>query len=179
MMNEIKLNLGCGDKKISGFINVDIRESVQPDIVDDIILNKIENCSVDLIYASHVLEHTKRSEILKVLSRWYEILKPGGIVRLAVPDFESVVKMYLKGTPINNLIGFLYGGQNHDYNFHYYCWDFNSLKKDLEEVGFIHVCRFDWRITEHGHIDDYSQSYLPHMDKENGQLMSLNVEGTK
>lgn len=34
----------------------------------------------------------------------------------------------------------------------------------------------DWRDVEHRKHDDYSQSYIPYMDKENGQLMSLNVE---
>ena len=39
--------------------------------------------------------------------------------------------------------------------------------------------RYDLRDTEHADIDDCSQAYLPHMDKENGVLMSLNVEATK
>jgi hypothetical protein len=39
--------------------------------------------------------------------------------------------------------------------------------------------RYDWRETEHVDIDDYSQAYIPHMDKENGALVSLNVEALK
>jgi len=50
---------------------------------------------------------------------------------------------------------------------------------DLETIGFKNVKRYDWHETEHSHIDDFSQCYLPHMDKENGKLMSLNVEATK
>ena len=46
----------------------------------------------------------------------------------------------------------------------------------LEQVGFTDVKRYDWRATEHAEIDDYSQAYHPHMDKENGVLVSLNVE---
>ena len=37
----------------------------------------------------------------------------------------------------------------------------------------------DWRDTEHSELDDFSQSYLPHMDKDNGKLMSLNIEAVK
>ena len=44
------------------------------------------------------------------------------------------------------------------------------------EAGFARVRRWDWRATEHAGIDDYSQAYLPHMDKENGTLVSLNLE---
>ena len=47
------------------------------------------------------------------------------------------------------------------------------------EVGFKNVERYDWRETEHAEFDDHSQAYLPHMDKENGTLISLNVECTK
>jgi hypothetical protein len=49
----------------------------------------------------------------------------------------------------------------------------------LESAGFTDVRRYDWRETEHAHIDDYSQAYIPHMDKENGILISLNVECAK
>ena len=38
---------------------------------------------------------------------------------------------------------------------------------------------YDWRKTEHAQFDDHSQAYLPHMDKKNGELISLNVESNK
>ena len=38
---------------------------------------------------------------------------------------------------------------------------------------------WDWRKTDHSNIDDYSQAYLPHMNKENGLLVSLNIEAKK
>ena len=53
------------------------------------------------------------------------------------------------------------------------------MKKDLETIGFTNIHRYDWRDTEHSYIDDFSQCYLPHMDKENGMLMHLNLEATK
>ena len=49
----------------------------------------------------------------------------------------------------------------------------------LEDVGFENVRRYDWRETEHAEIDDYAQAYFPHMDKENGLLISLNIECSK
>jgi predicted SAM-dependent methyltransferase len=119
---------------------------------------------------------TKSGETLK---RWYSILKPNGILRIAVPDFEKVAEHYLSFRDLKVLRGFLWGGQDHDYNFHYVGWDFDTLKSDLVEVGFTNIYRYDWRRTEHSDLDDYSQTYLPHMDKENGMLMSLNVEAEK
>jgi len=49
----------------------------------------------------------------------------------------------------------------------------------LKSVGIESVERYDWRDTEHADFDDHSQAYIPHMDKENGVLVSLNVQGTK
>jgi hypothetical protein len=46
-------------------------------------------------------------------------------------------------------------------------------------VGFQQVRRWDWRNTDHSQVDDYSQAYLPHLKKQNGQLMSLNLEAIK
>ena len=178
----MKLHLGCGPRYIPGFINVDIRsDKTAADKVDDIrTLSSFENNSAELIYACHVFEHFMRNERLGILARWYDVLSPGGIIRLAVPDFEAVAKSYLdKTVPFEKLWSALNGSQRHEYDIHYHCYDFDHIRQDLEAVGFINVRRYDWRKTEHANIDDYSQAYWPHMDKENGRLLSLNVEAEK
>jgi hypothetical protein len=53
------------------------------------------------------------------------------------------------------------------------------LRETLEIAGFTNVRRYDWRQTVHKDHDDFSQAYIPHMDKENGLLISLNVEADK
>jgi predicted SAM-dependent methyltransferase len=179
-MEEVKLHLGCGSKHIDGFINVDIREEVNPDLIDDIgKLESIKENSVDLIYVCHTLEHFGRHEYMTILERWFELLKEGGIIRISVPDFGKVVEYYNETGDVTKLIGLLYGGQTYAENYHYITWDFQSLKNDLVKVGFKAVLKYDWRDTEHSELDDFSQSYLPHMDKDNGKLMSLNVEAVK
>jgi len=177
----MKLHLGCGDKKIDGFLNVDIINNSNVDLVDDVTqLKSIKNESVDLIYACHVLEHFKRNEYLTVLKRWTELLKPNGVLRLSVPDLEKVIKLYNSGKyNLRQLLGLLYGGQTYLYNFHYMGFDFITLKEDLEKLNYFNIKKFDWRLTEHAEIDDYSQAYLPHMDKKNGELVSLNIEAIK
>lgn len=177
-MKEIKLHLGCGDQHLPGFINVDIRNTSAVDVVDDV--RTLEGFSdVSLIYASHVLEHFPRHEYMNVLQRWYDVLRDDGILRLSVPDFGSIVAHYNNNGDVKQLIGLLYGGQNYEFNFHHMAWDFQSLSNDLLSVGFSTVFRYDWRMTDHNSIDDFSQAYLPHMDKDEGMLMSLNVEATK
>lgn len=63
--------------------------------------------------------------------------------------------------------------------YHKTTYDYTSLKKLLENCDFKDVKYWDWKNVENGNIDDYSQSYIPHMDKENGKLMSLNIECKK
>jgi len=175
-----KLNLGCGNTLFPGFTNVDIRKETGCDVIDDVgKLYKFKSGSVDLIYACHVLEHFGRHEYKKVLERWYNTLKKNGVLRLSVPDIGKVCEQYTKGVSLKKLTGFLYGGQTYKENYHYVGFDFKTLEKDLKDVGFTDVKLWDWRDTEHSHIDDFSQAYLPHMDKENGVLMSLNVEAKK
>jgi hypothetical protein len=176
----MKLHLGCGDRILEGFINVDARKIPGVDVVSDIHnLDMFEKKTASLIYASHVLEHVGRHEYMGVLKNWYGVLADGGILRISVPDVEKVFEHYHNHKDIRILRGFLYGGQTYKENYHYCAWDFKTLSEDLLAIGFTKVEKYNWQDTEHSHIDDFSQCYLPHMDKKNGMLMSLNVEATK
>ena len=182
----MKLNLGCGDRKIYGFTNVDAREEVNPDAIADVAKIHEKFDEVDLIYACHVLEHfpNKPSSSFRItrkeaLSSWYKALKKGGLLRLAVPDFRAICEYYMSTGNLQDVYCLLYGGQKYDFDFHFHCWDFETLQKDLMECGFTKVVPYEWNKTEHFYVDDYSQAYLPHMDKTKGKLMSLNVEAIK
>ena len=176
----MKLHIGCGDKILNGFTNVDIRPNEGVDVVTDIKdLSCFKNDNVSLIYCSHVLEHFPRHEYKNVLKNWFDVLSKGGVLRLAVPNIEAVIDHYHQFNDLEILRGFLWGGQTYPQNYHYCGWDFKTLEKDLLSVGFDKVLKYDWRDTEHSNIDDFSQCYLPHLDKENGKLMSLNVEAFK
>ena len=134
----MKLHLGCGNKKIPGYINVDIIDSEAVDIVDNVaLLESFKNNSVDIIYACHVLEHFKRKEYFLVLKRWTEILKSDGILRLSVPDFTKVSFAYTeKKIPLEKLLGFINGAQTYLYNFHYMNFDFDILERDLTLLNY-------------------------------------------
>jgi len=178
-----RLHLGCGAKHLPGFYHVDILDAPHIDRcghVDDLAF--IADGVVELIYACHVLEHFGRYEIEPVLREWYRVLAIGGVLRLAVPDFAAVVKMYAgEGLQdgMSGLVGLVAGGQRTPYDFHKMIFDEPLLTTFLRRVGFAEVRRWDWRQTEHAAVDDYSQAYLPHLDRENGQLMSLNLEAVK
>ena len=176
----MKLHLGCGKKYIPGYFHIDAFDDDHIDHVCSIDnLEFIEDNSIEVIYSAHVLEHFKRQRLNKVLLEWNRVLVKGGILRIAVPDFEAIVDVYNDTKNIDLIIGPLYGGQNYLYNIHYNTFDFKSLEKYLINANFTDVKRYDWRKTDHADVDDYSQAYIPHMDKENGKLISLNIECSK
>lgn len=177
---EIKLHLGCGERYIPGFIHIDVRKFPHIDYVASVDkLDIFEDNSVDLIYACHLLEHFKRNQTEDILKEWHRVLKPGGILRLATPDFEKLAEVYLKYKDLKLILGPLVGRQDYPENTHYMIFDFATLSETLKKVGFKKIYRYDWRKTIHKDYDDFSQAYIPHMDKKNGILISLNIEAEK
>lgn len=178
----MKLHLGCGKRHIPGFVHVDIQDAPHIDHVCGVDTLPFADCQADLVYASHVLEHFGRQQYLEVLREWHRVLKPGGILRLSVPDFAACAKIYHeKGLEdgLSGLIGLISGGQRDPFDFHKMIFDRPFLTSALHQVGFNEVRPWDWRTTEHAQVDDYSQAYLPHLAKESGTQMSLNLEAVK
>lgn len=169
---------------IPGFVHVDLADYPHIDYRWDLRdLSMFKSESVDLIYCSHALQYFDRLQAYVALREWYRVLKNNGILRVAVPDFEAIVKVYKKYGDLEHrgILGPLYGKmvRGNIEIYHKTVYDFDSLKKLLELVGFRKVKRYDWRETIHKDYDDQSQAYIPHMDKENGLLISLNVEAVK
>ena len=180
----VQLNLGCGKRYIPGFIHIDLADFPHIDHRHHITtLPMFENDSVDLIYSSHTIEYFDRTEVMDVLKEWYRVLKPGGVIRLAVPDFEALLKVYKEYGILDMILGPLYGRMEvkgaSKTIFHKTVYDFASLENVLKECGFVEIKRYDWQKTIHKDYDDFSQAYIPHMDKELGLLISLNVECKK
>jgi predicted SAM-dependent methyltransferase len=141
-----------------------------------------QNESVDLIYACHVLPYFDTEKVISVLNEWKRVLKYNGIMRLAVSDFEIIAKLYTEGKyPLKNFLGPLFGKWKMDNKYIYEktTYDYISLTELLNSIGMKNIRKWDWRKVEHGKYDDHSQCYLPHMDKENGICLSLNVECNK
>ena len=178
----MKLNIGCGKRNFGDkWIHIDGANFSHIDS-NDILLKSFKDDSVNLIYSSHFIEYFDRNEIISLLKRWKKVLKKNGILRLAVPDFRVCADLYLKGLfPLENFLGPLYGKMKMGDKliYHKTVFDFESLKKILESIGMTNISIYDWRKTEHAKFDDHSQAYLPHFEKEEGTLISLNVESKK
>ena len=179
----MRLHIGCGSVVIPGFVHVDMLALPHVDHVTRAErLDFAADDSVDLIYCSHLLEHYGRREFHEPLAEWLRVLKPGGVLRLSVPDFAACAKLYHEdglADGLSGVVGLIAGGQRHEFDYHKIVFDEAFLTAALLQIGYASVRRWDWRATDHAHIDDYSQAYLPHMDKENGLHMSLNLEAVK
>ena len=85
----MKLNLGCGEVKHDGYINVDKYDVFEPDVIQD--LEKFpwafEDNSVDEIIMHHVLEHLGQTteEYMNILAELHRICKPDAPIEIFVP----------------------------------------------------------------------------------------------
>jgi len=99
-LSERRLNLGCGDKLLPGYVNVDVAESragKKPDVLCDLHrLEPFATGSVDEILSVHVIEHFWRWEALDVLREWLRVLKPGAVMILECPNLATACAELLK-----------------------------------------------------------------------------------
>jgi predicted SAM-dependent methyltransferase len=182
----VNIHLGCGKRHLPGFVHVDLLDAPHIDYRHDVrSLPMFGEGSAELIYACHVLEYFDRAEVLEVLREWRRVLGTGGVLRVAVPDFAALAEVYRETSNLALVHGPLYGaitiaGADGPCTlYHRTVYDFGTLAEVLRTAGLRDVRRYDWRETIHKDFDDFSQAYIPHMDKQSGRLISLNVEAVK
>lgn len=128
----MKLHLGCGPIHLPGFVNIDISEHWQPDVLMDYtrLDERYEANSAEYIACVHSLEHLEwDAGVVKALAQMFRVLKPGGVARILVPDFKMVAAKYLAGNDLRSL----FGGE------HFY-------QRDYPATRFLYFCR-EWQHT--------------------------------
>jgi len=90
------LNLGCGRRFHAAWINIDFSSS-SPNVIQHDLSTGIpfEDNSCDVVYHSHLLEHFTKEHAPKFLKDCFRVLKPGGTIRVAIPDLETIIRLYL------------------------------------------------------------------------------------
>ena len=141
----------------------------------------LNNDSVDYIYCSQVLEHFEKYEAIKILTESLRVLKPGGLIRISVPDIKKMLNHdltarevnvlwwgYEKDIPPANIIAQISRLFIRDHQWHY---DTKSMRQLLSDSNFrdIEVCSF-----RKGKIPD-----LDRLELEIHQPHSLYVEAIK
>src|SRR5712691_6105006 len=120
-----RLNLGCGPNAPSNWVNVDgswnawlsnhtylrrtltafgvvsknspgAQWNVRPLVHDLTKRLPFEDNTVSVIYGAHVLEHLYQADARRLLDECRRVLRPGGVIRMVVPDLHSMVASYLR-----------------------------------------------------------------------------------
>ena len=90
--------------------------------------------TVDEIRASHILEHFSHKHSLDVMRHWVAKLKPGGRLRVAVPDFEQIAKRYLNGEPFD-VQGYTMGSHANEHEHHGAIFDAETVREMFLTCG--------------------------------------------
>jgi predicted SAM-dependent methyltransferase len=177
--NKVYIHLGCGEINSPEFINVDGRFFPHIHHISDVNnLPFFKNDFADLIYASHILEHVPMIKQEEILLEWRRILKIGGTLRIGVPDFDTILKIYKdNGNDINLIWKPLMGGQDYEKNFHFAVFNKNYLSAILTKCGFHDIRTWEKsKIKNHDFNDWTSSKYEVNHKNYN---ISLNIEATK
>lgn len=184
---DLSVNVGSGGKGLPGWVNIDLRR--HPDTTLQLDIRQplpLADDSVARMLAEHVVEHIEfRQDIPRVLADWHRILRPGGVLRIIVPDARSMIEAYVSGdkkrwlelgwdleamprdihTPMHIL--------NHTFNQdgeHLFAYDFETLALVLRHAGFGTIERMSYR---------HSRDPQLAIDQENHAPYSLYVEAVK
>lgn len=149
----VRLNLGCGDKILPGYINVDVvaaRAGKSPDVTCDLRdLSCFESGYADEVLAVHVVEHFWRWEVEAILREWVRVLKPGGRMVLECPNLKSACEAFLADPDAGSrpdqagqrTMWVFYGDPRWNDPLMVHRWGYTpgSLAKLMESVGLINA----------------------------------------
>lgn len=155
------LNVGCGANLFEHFINLDFDWLPGLDLCWDITKSiPLASNSLSGIFTEHTLEHFEWQDVAqKVLPELFRILKPGGVIRISVPDAEMAIEGYMRAkheglvdkrfresgqralTPLMSVTNtFRRLFETYDIG-HKFAWDFQTLEFFLWRVGFVEIER--------------------------------------
>jgi len=175
----LKLHIGAGSGRLAGWVNIDVHPA-------DLALNvtdglSLPEASAHFVFASHILEHLYYpTDALPFLRECLRVLAPGGVLRIIVPDVEQCIRAYAEGnraffesriatwkrwpqgrTPLEDFLA--YSGAGPDpasfLESHKYGYDFETLRRALEQTGFKRVVRSNYMESAHAElrVDDVSE----------------------
>ena len=152
LAGKIKLNLGCGNKILPGYINVDAQEEIKgmkPDLVHDIIdlKDKFADNSIDEILTVHVIEHFYYWYLQDILAEWKRILKPGAVMVTETPNLlfacqQIINNPYKAALPDGQKSTWvLYGNpyEKSELDCHHWCFTPQTLSQLFAEAGFTNI----------------------------------------
>lgn len=177
-----KLHVGCGPKRIVGWINADAKPGA--DAVIDLHDPKLPAATFAAIYGSHVLEHCWPQDTPRILAALRDALLPGGTLRLSVPDLRLVVANCVETQTFGgeqSALSVLFGG---DYSrataapdLHRQAFWKERLERLLREAGFSNIR--EWGVGQYPEIDALRDWSTWPRDQAGRSSISLNLEADR
>ncbi len=156
----MRLHLGCGEKYLEGYVNIDfpleahsIQKTTKADLCADLLSLRYPPGSIEEIRLHHVFEHFTRPVACALLAGWHRWLVPGGLLHLEVPDLEMTAKkINSRFVPMaRKLVGIrhLFGSHEAGWAAHYEGYTAGTLRHLLRHFGFVAgtVSFNEWRGT--------------------------------
>lgn len=135
----LKLNVGAGRNRKSGYVGVDIVKGKGVDKIAPAWDMPFDDKSVDEIYTHHIIEHIGIHDLDKTLKEFARVLKKGGKLIIICPDFEKHLKRWLDGDAKYRWgfgLKMLLGYQTHEGQFHKNGFTIKRFKHLLPSYGF-------------------------------------------
>ena len=143
----MKLHLGCGQRYLEGYVNIDfpssshsVQEKSVADLHADILSLSYSPETIEEIRLHHVFEHFPRPIACALLASWFSWLKPGGLLHIEVPDFQRTARIILSAfssIPKRAVAErHLFGSHEADWAVHYEGYTPSMLKTMVETFGF-------------------------------------------
>jgi predicted SAM-dependent methyltransferase len=175
----LNIHLGCGRVNHPAFINVDVAPFAHIHYVHPVErLPMFPDGIADLIYVCHCLEHVSFLETAAVLHEWRRVLKPGGILRVSVPDFDCILAIYEAFQhEIAAIEKTLMGGQNYPANFHKAVFNRAHLTRLFESAGYVNIRPWTPGSDVMTTFDDWSGRSVKVQDR--AFPISLNLEAER
>ena len=136
-----KLNVGCGSKILSGYINIDLFVK-HPNVVNmDVSKLKFDDNSIEEILAEDIIEHFPRLQWKEVIDEWVRVIKPDGILSLQFPEMKQLSQALIDSKNIEDWEKYnrrIFGGQGDGINngqgmFHYTGFSYEYMREWLEK----------------------------------------------
>ena len=158
----------CSDKALA----------LKPDIVCDMRDLPFKKNELEEIYCCHGIEHLLKKEVLPCLKQFREKLRPGGRLRLAVPDFERIVQFWNESRAEEAVMFHLFGRQENEGQIHFMCYTSAGLSTLMRKTGFKRVGRWE-PLKESFQPRDNALHWVPSRNGSGKIFTSLNIEGWK
>lgn len=138
---DLRVNLGCGEKPLPGYINADFRPVPDADIAADVRRLPFEPASLAEIASAHLVEHFREHQLrVVIVPYWRELLRPGGLLRIICPNWAAMLERLNDGRMSLATFKLLtFGGQDYEGDDHFAMYTPETLSALLREAGFTTV----------------------------------------